>query len=350
MKKRNKALVGFLVAVSIAVAGYELYQAVANLSAEYPENDINGYIAWSPGGATDTISRVIAIHAQEELKTNIILQNKTGASGGIATEFVYRQPADGYSLLFNAENPPLYEVMSISSITYDQFYPVLLFGAQVAVIIVPIDSQYDSITDLLEAASASPGMLNIGTTGAGGLPFNVAAMLQATSGVEFNQIPFDGDAALTSALMGGHVDVSVVNYSVAAELAAGGKLRILTVMAKERLEEIPHVEAIGEVLPEYAHYFPWGAFFGVFTNAQCSDTVKSTLTDAFYAAYETEEFQDYLAQNHILPLGIYGEEASTYINRWQSISAWLLGDAGATEISPSEFGIPRLEEFEGGAQ
>ncbi len=349
MKWRNKILAGFLVAVSVLVAGRELWNTVTGLTADYPENDINGYIAWAAGGATDTISRVIAICAQDELGANIILQNKTGASGGIATEFVYQQPADGYSLLFNAENPPLYEVMDISSITYDQFYPVLLFGAQTPVIIVAADSPYQSITELLDDAARRPGEISIGITGAGGLPFNVAAMLQATSGVEFNQIPFDGDSAVVSALMGGHVDISVVNYSAAAELAQGGRLRILTVMDNQRLESEPDIEAIGEVLPEYQHYFPWGAFFGVFVDDRCSDTVKQILTDAFRRAYESDTFQAYLAENYIQPLGLSGDEARSYIQRWQSISAWLLEDAGAAAVSPAEVGIPRLEELEGGS-
>ncbi len=348
MRKKNKVIVGLLLAVSLLVAGKELYDAVVSLSADYPENDINGYIAWAPGGATDTISRVITVYAQEALGTNIILQNKTGASGGIATEFVYGLPPDGYSLLFNAENPPLYGVMGISDVSYNDFYPVMLFGSQVAVIVVGPDSPYQSITELLADAAAHPGDIRIGITGAGGLPFNVAAMLQGTSGVTFNQIPFDGDAAVSTALMGGHVDVSVVNYSVAAELAQAGKLKILTVMDNQRLSYIPEVEAIGEVLPEYQKYFPWGAFTGVFVDIRSSDKVKQTLTEAFQTAYHSEGFQNYLAENYILPLGLSGEEAEAYIERWQSVSTWLLADAGAAEISPAEFGIPRLEELERG--
>lgn len=347
MDGKKRLLVGFLLAVSLLVAGKELMDAVTRLSADYPDNDINGYIAWAPGGATDTIARVITVHAQEHLGTNIILQNKTGASGGIATEFVYHQPADGYSLLFNAENPPLYGVIGVSAISYDQFYPVLLISSQVSVIVVPVDSPYRSVTDLLADAAARPGEIKIGITGLGGLPYNVAAMLQATSGVAFNQVPFDGDSAVTTALMGGHVDVSVVNYSAAVELAQAGRVKLLTVMDNQRLSTEPEVEAIGEVLPEYQKYFPWGAFVGVFVDDRCSDKVKETLTAAFLAAFAEPEFQTYLEENHIQPLGIYGQEARDYIERWQSISTWLLEDSGAATVSPAELGIPRIEELEG---
>ncbi len=348
MSLKKKLVVGVLLAVSIFVAGLELKSALTVLTSDYPVSDLNGYIAWGAGGATDTMSRTISVLAERELGVNIVLQNKTGASGAIATEFVYGQPADGYSLLFNAENPPLYGVMDISNIDYENFYPVLLFGSQTAVVVVPVNSSYKSITDLIDDALSRPGQIRIGITGAGGLPFNVSAMLRSTSDVEFNQIPFNGDSDVSAALMGGHVDVSVANYSAVAELARAGKVRILTVMANERISADPDIEAIGEVLPEYQKYFPWGAFFGVFVDSRCPDKVKETLTQAFLAAYETDSFQSYLQENYIMPMGLHGDEASNYIRRWQSISSWLLSDADAAVVSPASLGIPRIEELEGG--
>ena len=220
--------------MSILVAGNEIYQFIRGLTADYPDNDINGYIAWAAGGATDTTSRGISMQAQKFLGTNIVMQNKTGATGAIATEFVSRLPADGYSLLYNAENPTLYHVMDISNVDYEEFYPVLLFGSQVPVVIVPPNSKYQSIKEVIEDAAANPGKISLGISGVGGLPYNVSCMLQSTSNVQFNQVPFDGDSSIISALLGGHVDLSVVNYSTAADLYKTGDLRILTVLNNDR--------------------------------------------------------------------------------------------------------------------
>ena len=346
MSKRNKIIVGILLIVSILVAGNEIYQFVRGLTAEYPDNDINGYIAWAAGGATDTTSRGISVQAQKFLGTNIVMQNKTGATGAIATEFVGRLPADGYSLLFNAENPTLYHVMDISNVDYEEFYPVLLFGSQVPVVIVPPNSKYQSIKEVIEDAAANPGKISLGISGVGGLPYNVSCMLQSTSNVQFNQVPFDGDSSIISALLGGHVDLSIVNYSTAADLYKTGDLRILTVLNNERMESIPEVETISEVYPEYEKYFPWGAFTGVYCRKEVADDRKEILTKAFLDGYNTEEFQKYLKDNYIIPLGISGDEAVTFIKRWQSVTTWLLYDSGATNISPENFGIPRIEDFE----
>jgi len=337
--------VALLLLISTSVAGFELWNSLSGQDNAYPVYDINGFIAWGAGGATDTTSRTIALYARKYLGRNIILQNKTGATGAIATEFVYNQAPDGYSLLFNAENPPLYRLLNISQVDYGDFYPVLLIGSQTSVLVVHPASPYKGVKDLLDDAASRPGQIRIGISGAGGLPFNVAVMLETTSRVTFNQVPFDGEAAILTALMGRHVDVSVVNYSAAVDLAKAGRVRILTTLDNRRLPSIPDVEALGEVLPEYAKYFPWGAFVGVFVHKDTPETVRAALTGAFRSAFSEGRFKLYLEENFIHPLGLSGEEARAFIRRWQSVTAWLLEAAGVAKTSPEALGIPRIEEL-----
>ncbi|MGN0203616.1 MAG: tripartite tricarboxylate transporter substrate binding protein [Coprococcus sp.] len=344
MKKTSKIIVCLLLIVSTIVAMLEVYKTIRYYTAEYPDNNINGYVAWGAGGSTDTLSRTLSIYAAKELGTNIIIQNKTGASGSVATEYVKRQDSNGYSILFNSENPPLYKVMGLSNVDYDDFYPVILIGQQVAVLVVSADSSYDSLEDLFEDARANPGKINFATTGAGGLPSNVAAMMESTSGVSFKQVPYDGDTSALTALLGGYADLSVINYSVAADYVMNGSVKILTVFANERLESLPYVAAISEIYPEYSSYFPWGAFVGVYVDIDCSDNVKETLTNAFRTGWENEEYQQFLSDNYIMPLGLSGDDANAYIKKFQQITTWLLYDSGQTDYCPDEFGIPRLEE------
>lgn len=341
---RKKAMMGLLVAISLVGAGMELWDVLKSREHTYPRGDVSGYIAWAAGGATDTTARAISTYARKYLGRAIILQNKTGATGSIATEFVRNQPADGYSLLFNAENPTLYKLMNISQVDYDQYYPVLLIGSQVPVVVVPPHSPYKTIVDFVDDAGARPDKIKLGISGVGGLPFNVATMLQTTSGVSFTKVPFDGDSAILAALMGGHVDVSVVNYSAVAELAKAGQVRLLAVMHDERMKALPDVPTIGEHLPEYQKYFPWGAFVGVFVRKDTPEPIRDTLREAFFSAFQEGRFKLYMDENYILPLGLWGEEAEAYLRRWRSVTAWLLEDAGVTAVPATELGIPRLEE------
>ena len=343
MKRFQKTIIAVLLIVSTIIAVSEAYSAIRSVVAEYPDNNINGYVAWGAGGSTDTLSRTLSIYAADVLGTSIIIQNKTGATGSVATEYVKRQTSNGYSILFNSENPPLYKVSGLSNVDYDDFYPVILIGQQTAVLVTAVDSPYNSLEELFDAARANPGKLNYAITGAGGLPSNVGAMMKATSDVVFNEVPYDGDASALTALMGGYSDFTVINYSVAVNYIADGKVKLLTVFANDRLSNQPDVPTISEIYPEYAAYFPWGAFVGVFVNRDCSDNVKEILSNAFRQGWETEGFQTFLTENYIQPLGISGDEADAYIKKFQQVTTWMLYDAGKSEYSPEEFDIPRYE-------
>ena len=107
--------------------------------AAYPEKNLQGYIMWGAGGAMDNVARAITPMAGKELGKTVIMQNKTGATGAIATTFVNNLPADGYTLLFGAENPNLYKVTGLAKIDYADFDPVLLMMANVGVVVVPKD-------------------------------------------------------------------------------------------------------------------------------------------------------------------------------------------------------------------
>lgn len=347
MKNIKKVIVSILLIISTIVAGIELYGALHLYTQPYPASNINGYVAWGAGGPTDVVSRTLSIYAAEELGTNIIIQNKTGASGSVATEFVKRQPSNGYSILFNSENPPLYKVMGLSNVDYDDYYPVLVAGQQMAVLVVAADSQYNTIEELFEDAQKRPGGIDLATTGAGGLTSNVAAMMSATSGLTFNQVPFDGDSAVITALLGGHADVTVINYSSAVDYVMDGSIRILTVFSNDRLESEPDAPAICESYPEYEKYFPWGTFVGVFVDDECSTEVKETLSSAFRRGWESTEYQKFLKENYITPLGLTGEDASAYIKKWQRVTTWILYDSGQAPYSPANFGLERIGEEEG---
>ena len=346
----KKILVALLLVVSTCVAGLELYGAIRSATAPYPYASINCYVAWGAGGQTDTVSRALSVYAAEELGVTLIIQNKTGASGSVATEYVKRQRADGYSILFNAENPPLYKVMGISNIDYDDFYPVILAGQQTAALLVAGDSPYQSVRDLFEDARARPGKIRLATTGAGGLTSNVAAMMRSASGLSFNQVPFDGDGPVLTALMGGNADCTVVNYSTAVDYAGDGRVRILAFFAEERLDSAPEVPSICELYPEYESYFPWGTFVGVFVDDDTPPEIKERLSEAFRRGWESEGFQRFLSEAHIFPLGLTGDAARDYIKQWQRVTTWFLYDAGQTQYAPDQFGIerPGAEETEGG--
>lgn len=339
---RNKLYI-FLVVFAIVVFIFDITAYFSGTNKTYPARNIYGYIAWGAGGATDNASRFITPLAENYLDANIVLQNKTGATGAIALQFVESQKADGYSLLYHAENPALYKVMDISPIDYDMFEPIILIGQEIAVIISNPSSEYKTIYDVIESARENPSQIKLGTTGVGGLPFNVASMINTTSGVTFNQIPFDGDASLLSSLLGNHIDIAVVNLSSAIELVNANAIHVIASMNDGYINGLPDIPPITETYEEYGKYFPWGAFYGVFVHKDTEEDIINTLSDGFYNAFNEPEFMQYLNNSYIMPMGITGDYANEYIERWESVSSWLLYDAGEAKYSPELFAIDRVE-------
>ncbi len=308
--------------------------------AAYPEKVLQGYIMWGAGGALDNVSRAATPIAQQHLGKTVIMQNRTGATGAIATTAVANLPADGYSVLFGAENPNLYKVTGLSQIDYDQFDPIVLLMANVGVVVVPKDSPCRSYKDLIEAAKS--GTIRMGSTGPGGLPYVATNMIQKIHDVKFNLVQFDGEGPCITALMGGHIDAVAVGLLAAASYINGDSIHGLAMISKERIDTVKNVPTVTEVYPGlYDNYLPWGAFFGVFVKKGTPQEAMDKLQDAYLKACDDSKFTEFAATMGGVKLGLTGDEARAYIRQNKSVSAWLLYDAGGAKFSPEEFGIPR---------
>jgi tripartite-type tricarboxylate transporter receptor subunit TctC len=310
--------------------------------SDYPNRPINGIIAWGAGGATDVVSRMIGPLAEKELGNPIILSNMTGATGSIGTQFVYDQKADGYTLLFNAENPPLYPVLGISKLSYAEFLPIVITDEGYSVILVSNNSPYNSISDLIDAAKENPGKLNMGITGVGGQPYMGSLILKEVVGAEFNSVTYDGDGPVMTALLGGQLDVTIVSFGNAYQYIKNDDVRALCVMSNEVVEGAEDVPALGIEMPEFQEYVNVPAFFhGVFVKKGTHDLVIQKLSEAFKEAVNDPKFIKFCEENLYVPLGIIGEEAVDYIEKWQSQKAWLIHNAGDSVVSPESLGIPK---------
>lgn len=314
-------------------------------ASAYPEKNIDGIIMWGEGGATDIIARTLAPIVEGEIDGSFVMQNKAGAAGAIATQYVYDQPADGYTLLFGAENPNLYQVLDISERSYQEdFVPVTVIANSFAGIIVKADSPFETLEDLVDFAQNKPNELIFGTTGEGGLPSVVLAMLQNELDTAFKTVPYDGEGPVGTALLGGEVDVTAVTVSAAQEYVESGDFRMLAVVNDEPIDSLPDVPAITDAYPEIGKFLPWGPFQAVFAHKDTPADVVEKLSESFQAAVETDDFKDTLANLGMEYMNISGQKAIDYVDKNRSTSAWMLYEAGETAKSPEEFDIPKVEE------
>jgi tripartite-type tricarboxylate transporter receptor subunit TctC len=306
---------------------------------QFPTKNISGIVQWGAGGGTDSLMRPLASLAEKELGVSIVVENKTGGTGSIATQYVYDAAPDGYTLLMGAENPQLYTMLEIINLTYADFEPVFLIGDETVGVVVGKNSAYNSVTELIDAAIAKPGELTVATTGAGGLPWTVTSYLTAITGATFTQVPYDSDATARTAVISGECDFTIAKVQSALEAHKAGDLKYVSMLSLDKVEVLADIPLITDEYPDFAEYLPWGPFYGVFVKTDTDPVIVQTLATAFEKAYNDPSYQEVLKQFNINPLGLTGEPAKAFLKTWQINTANALYKAGAITKSPEELGI-----------
>jgi tripartite-type tricarboxylate transporter receptor subunit TctC len=324
-----------LVAAALALAA-------ATANAAYPDRELTGVIMWGAGGATDVVARALTPHAEAALGRKIVLVNKPGGTGAISTNFVTNAPADGYTLLYGAENPQLHQVLALADFGYEKFYPVSILGRGVAVIVVKADAPWKTLKEFVDDAKAKPGKLKMGSTGPGGLPHTVGSMLNSVTKFQVISVPFDGEGPGMTALLGGHVDMMPVGVGAAAENIKAGRVKALAVIDADATTIAgTSIPPVTKDFPEFGKYLPWGPFYGVFVRRDTPDDVKAVLVKAFKTAADNAQFKTLMVERGNVPMSASGNEADAFLKKWQSVTTWVLQDVGATKASPEKFGIAK---------
>ena len=305
--------------------------AVPSFAADYPAQNITGVVQWGAGGGTDSLVRPLSAIAEQYLGKSIIIQNMTGATGSIATQYVFDAPSDGYTLLMGAENPALYDILEISELTYNNFDCVYLIGDEVVGIVVGKNSPYKSFKEIIDAALKAPWTIKISTTGTGGLPWEVGAFITDITGAFFNQIPYDSDASAKTAVMNGECDFTVCKVQSGIEDWKAGDLKVLCMLAEKPVPVMPDIPLVTAEYPDFAKYLPWGPFYGVFVKKGTDAAITAKLSEAFTKAGPQESYQKVLANFNINFLGYSGEEAAKYISSWRENTINALKNSGAFE-------------------
>lgn len=309
--------------------------------AEYPERDIQGIIQWGAGGSTDTVSRSLTPHAEKILGASVILQNVTGGVGAIGLNQAERADADGYTLLFGAENPLLYKIMGLGDKDYADFVPINIIARGIPILVAQPDAPFDTFPEMIAYINENPGEVRFGSTGPGGLPSVVTAMINAKTPIDVTSVPYDGDGPALTALQGGAVDVMPAVLGAALEPVRAGNLKAIAIFDTQAVEQLPDTPAITDTNPEFADVLPWGPFFGVFVKAGTPDDVVAKLTDAYAQATQNADFLSMMDGRGFSMLSLSGAEAQEFLDTWQRQTAWTLFDAGIAKNSPEDFGIAR---------
>lgn len=262
----------------------------------FPNRAITWVVPSSPGGVTDLTARIIAKPLSAKLGVPVLVDPRPGAGGIVATEFVANAKPDGYTLLLTtsgtvATNPWLYKKLSYDPIK--SFKPVIALTDGITMLVVPQGSPFKSIKDLIAYAKANPGKLNFGSAGPGTGQHLAIEMLKSTAGIDVTHVPFKGATPAQAALLSGTVDAMFDYFSPVRANVEAGKLRPLVVMGAERSGNAPDVPTLRESGFD-ASLTGWST---VVAPAGTPDDVIKALTEAFAAALNDKEVDDYVKAN-----------------------------------------------------
>jgi tripartite-type tricarboxylate transporter receptor subunit TctC len=230
--------------------------ASAAQSGAWPNRPIRFIVPLPPGGSPDYLSRLLAERLQPVLGQPLVVENRPGAAGNIAREFVARQPADGYTLLMSEST----HVMSAgigAKLPYDpikDFEPISLAATIPFGLTVNASMPVRSLKEFLDYVKSAPRPLNYGTSGVGGPHHFAVELLRSMTGINAVHVPYKGSAGIIPALLSGEIDFSIAAVNSLLPHFKSGKLRPIAMAGSSRTALLPDVPTIAEAgpLPGYA--------------------------------------------------------------------------------------------------
>lgn len=237
--------------------------AAAFAQDKYPSKPITLVVPQTAGGANDAIARVVAQRLSEQMGQSVIVDNRPGAGGTLATAALARAKHDGYTLLLTADSahvvgPALYKNPGFDAVK--DFEPVAPVATAGYVLVAHPSFPANNVAELIAQAKAQPGQYTIASAGNGTLNHLIGEMLQKQAGIQLRHVPYKGSAAAATDLVGGQVQLSVQSLPSVMGFIKGGKLKVLGVVNAKRVAVLPDVPTIGETLKGFGEA-PWYALF-----------------------------------------------------------------------------------------
>jgi len=240
---------------AIAATAAALLPAAALAQAAYPSKPVKIVVAFTAGGPTDVVARLIGQKLTDKWGQQIVVENKPGAAGLLGSEFVAKSPADGYTLLMATAgnltvNQHLYKNAKFDPVK--DFAPIAQTAAVDFVLVTQPDAPFKNVKELIAAAKAKRESVTSATSGNGGAPHLAAALFEHDAGVDLSLVPYKGTADAVNAVLSGQTNLDFDAASQVVPHVKAGKLRPLAVLGTKRSPLLPEVPTMAEAgLPNY---------------------------------------------------------------------------------------------------
>jgi tripartite-type tricarboxylate transporter receptor subunit TctC len=228
----------------------------------YPNRPIRVLVPFAAGGAVDTLARIVGQKLSEGIGQPVIVENRPGAGGNLASDVLLKSPADGYTVLQTvngiAISPSLYKVLPFDS--NKDFAAVTQLVRSQLILVANPKLEANNVAELIKLAKAKPGGLNYGSTGVGNPLSLTMEMLKSAAGLEIQAVTYRGDAPANAALIAGEIQLGVMPMATTLPLVQGGQLKALAIGGATRSPAMPDVPTVGETIPGFEST-SWQGYF-----------------------------------------------------------------------------------------
>ena len=314
----------FLISILLLVpTGYSHAQT-------YPNKPIKLIVPFPPGGPTDIVARPLAQMLGESMKQSVIVENKGGAGGSVAADFVAKSPPDGYTIMVGTVGTHAINGSLYRQLPYDMtkdFTPIALVASAPLVIAVPANSNIKNLADLIKEAKAKPDFIAFGTAGNGTPGHLTGALFETATKTKLKHIPYKGSAPAVTDLLGGQIPLMFDPIQSVLPHIQSGKLIALAVTSKTRSPLLPNVPTVAE--SGYPN-FESTAWWAVFGPAKLPENVTNTLTTQVQKIASSAAFREKLGNVGVQPNTNFKESLSNFQTR--EIAKWAIAvrDSGAS--------------------
>lgn len=288
----RSAIISLAGALALTLAPLS-WNATATAQEDFPNRTITIVVPFPPGGVADQTARPVAAAMEKLLNVSVIVQNKPGAGGAVGMASVANAKPDGYTLLLALSSisiipeadklfgrEPAYQM--------NQLAPIALFAADPTVLVVPADSPYKSVQDLVDAAKAQPETITYSSSGIYGTLHMAMAMFENAAGIKMRHVPFAGGGPALTAVLGGNVQALASGPGPVLPHIQDGKLRPLAVWGDQRLAALPDVPTFKELGYENVEFYIWA---GLFAPAGTPEPIMAKLRETARQVAESAEFK-----------------------------------------------------------
>ncbi|WP_121062390.1 Bug family tripartite tricarboxylate transporter substrate binding protein [Chachezhania antarctica] len=312
----------------LAAASAVVLAAGAAQAQDFPAKPVTWIVPYTPGGITDTRSRLIADEFGKALGQTVVVENKPGAGGTLGLEYVARADADGYTIIYGtlgtlAAAPSLYEDLRYDSLA--DFEPVHMMGSSPNTVIAYKDTPYSTPEELIAYAKEHPGEVTVGLAGIGTGTHLASELFANAAGIELLQVPYKGSAPMLNDLIAGRLDVAF-DYPVSTlGHVQSGSVKVLGVTSAERLALFPDAPTMTEAgLPEAET----GSWSGIFVPAGTPPERVEILADAFATAMESDAVKDAFDKVQSEIWMMRGQEMKDHVSAEQDRWSQIIESAG----------------------